>query len=223
MIKVIYMDTNIFENNELYEKALSLVSKDRKERISNFKTINPARLSLGAGLLLHIALRENGLDEFINTLCYEPYGKPYFKDINFHFSLSHSGKYAICAYGTTPLGIDLQKTSGKIKHVNRILSDKEKDFLSPLNTSQKTELFFRLWVRKESLIKWDGRGLRLPLDTLSFVDDHAISDSILFEEKELHFIEVKSLLPEYALCICSEEKEASIVMNKIDANFLTKY
>ena len=45
----------------------------------------------------------------------------------------------------------------------------------------------------------------------------------LFEEKELHFIEVKSLLPEYALCICSEEKEASIVMNKIDANFLTKY
>ena len=34
MIKVIYMDTNIFENNELYEKALSLVSKDRKERMS---------------------------------------------------------------------------------------------------------------------------------------------------------------------------------------------
>ena len=223
MISVLYLDTEIFQDKEIFDKCFNLISKDRKEKFRKLKNPIPARLSLGAGVLLRIALENNDLLSELDRIQYEDHGKPYLKNDSFYFSLSHSGKYAVCAYGTTPLGIDLQKTSGKIKHVNRILSDKEKDFLSPLNTSQKTELFFRLWVRKESLIKWDGRGLRLPLDTLSFVDDHAISDSILFEEKELHFIEVKSLLPEYALCICSEEKEASIVMNKIDANFLTKY
>lgn len=223
MIKVIYMDTTIFKNKMLYEKAFSLVSKERQGKVSAFKNVNAARLSLGAGLLLYIALQENGLEEHINSLCYELHGKPYFKDIDFHFSLSHSGKYAICAYGTTPLGIDIQKTDRPIKHVKRILSEDERVYLRFFDEAEKAEVSYRLWVRKESLIKLDGRGLRMPLDKLSFISDHSVSDSLIFEGKKLYFIEKKNLLPAYAICVCSEIENEAIRLTEISAEFLTKY
>ena len=61
MFRILYMNVNIFENNELFEKAMSLIPQKRKEKIKHFQNMLSARLSLGAGVLFRLMLEENGL------------------------------------------------------------------------------------------------------------------------------------------------------------------
>ncbi len=96
-ITVLICDTAPLENDALFEKALSLVSSHRREKVLKTKHRDMQASSLGAGLLLAHILRENNVD--INTLeiVTNKHGKPYFENCDILFSLSHSGKMASCA------------------------------------------------------------------------------------------------------------------------------
>lgn len=205
MTKILYMDVNVFEADVLFEKGMSLVSAKRREKIEKFKNPMTARLSLGAGVLLKLALEESGLDGKMDQIETGVHGKPYLKHTDFHFSLSHSGHYAICAFSNAPIGADLQQIKETLpKRTTRILSDSEKEYLENLTDIERVQAFYRLWARKESLIKWDGRGLHLPIVQLSFVQDGVLVDTIPFEGKLLYFREYQDLLPQYAICLCNE-------------------
>lgn len=205
MTKLLYMDVNIFEADALFEKGMSLVSEERREKIQKFKNPMTARLSLGAGVLLKLALDESGLGDKMDQIETGAHGKPYLKHAEFHFSLSHSGHYAICAFSSAPIGADLQQIKETLpKRTTRILSDSEKEYLENLTDIERVQAFYRLWARKESLIKWDGRGLHLPIVQLSFVQDGVLVDTIPFEGKLLYFREYQDLLPQYAICLCNE-------------------
>ena len=219
MFRILYMNVNIFENNELFEKAMSLIPQKRKEKIKQFQNMLPARLSLGAGVLFRLMLEENGLINELEKTRYDQYGKPYLDKEDFYFNLSHSGNYAICIYGDKPVGIDLQKIKSEIpKHTKRILSEEEKQYLASLSENDQKIAFYRLWARKESLIKWDGRGLRIPLVNIS-----AIMEQTVFEENSLYFQEFNILFPEYIISICSEMDRNKVQIQDITSNFLTKY
>lgn len=221
MAKLLYMDVTIFEEEALFEKGMSMVSAERREKILKFKNPMTARLSLGAGVLLRIALDEFGLGDKIDQMETGAYGKPYLKDIAFHFSLSHSGHYAICAFSNAPIGADLQQIKEKLPaRTTRILSAAEKAHLDKLAETKRIQTFYRLWARKESLIKWDGRGLRLPMEQLSFVQDGILADAMVFEGKQLHFREYQDLFPEYAICLCDEIGIFSEKMVEITAKSL---
>lgn len=203
MTKLLYIDVNLFETEVLFEKGISLVSADRRERIQTFKNPITARLSLGAGVLLKLALDESGLGDKMDQIEIGAHGKPYLKHTEFHFSLSHSGHYAICAVSSAPIGADIQQIKETLpKRTTRILSDEERAYLDGLPETERIQLFYRLWARKESLIKWDGRGLQLPMEQLSFVQDGILLDTMAFEGKQLYFRECQDLLPQYAICLC---------------------
>lgn len=205
MTKILYMNVNLFEQEVLFEKGMSMVSAERREKIQKFKNPMTARLSLGAGVLLKLALEESSLDGKMDQIETGVHGKPYLKHTDFHFSLSHSGHYAICAFSNAPIGADLQQIKETLpKRTTRILSDSEKEYLENLTDIERVQAFYRLWARKESLIKWDGRGLHLPIVQLSFVQDGVLVDTIPFEGKLLYFREYQDLLPQYAICLCNE-------------------
>lgn len=205
MTKILYMDVTIFEEEALFQKGMSLISTERREKIKKFKNPMTARLSLGASVLLKLALDEFGLGDKIDQIETGVYGKPYLKHTEFHFSLSHSGHYAICAFSNAPIGADLQQIKEKLpRRTTRILSDTEKAYLEQLTEAEQIRTFYRLWARKESLIKWDGRGLRLPIEQLSFVQQGILVDTITFEGKRLHIREYEDLIPLYAICLCDE-------------------
>ena len=70
------------------------------------------------------------------------------------------------------MGIDLQIVKDKMpSQLKRILSEKETSFLDDLDVPEKREAFYRIWAKKESIIKWDGRGLRIPLEEISTVEE----------------------------------------------------
>ena len=221
MFNILYLNINLFEDDILVDKAMALISAERREKTKKLKNPVPAKLSLGAGVLLRIALEQAGHGDYLDQIKYGMHGKPFFEGIPFHFSLSHSGEYAICVYGDTPVGIDLQKIKRDIPvHTKKILSPVEATYLNQL---QKPEDFYKLWSRKESLIKWDGRGLKLVLNELSFIKNNEWVNEIQFEDNTLFIHDFNSLIPEYTCSICSDKPVKIGDIIEIDTKILTNY
>lgn len=83
------------------ERALTEVSDYRRQKALRCPDDEKCRCSLGAELLLYRALGapvEYALGDN---------GKPYI-DGGAHFSLSHSGKYAVCAVSDCEIGVDIE-------------------------------------------------------------------------------------------------------------------
>lgn len=91
-------------------------------------------------------------------------GKPYFSgDTGIHFSVSHSGDFVAVAFGTEPLGIDLQQH--KRRGTDAIFRHQKlaQRYFHPLEQQlvekDLWEDFFRVWTAKESFVKRTGRGI----------------------------------------------------------------
>lgn len=224
MTEVLYMDCSLFAEEAWRQKGLSMISEKRKAKLEKMKNNSLICQSLGAGVLLQLALEECGLGEKAERMKTGAHGKPYLEDAAFHFSLSHSGEYAVCAFSDAPIGIDLQRVKETMPRLtSRILTDTEKAYLDALPEGERSLVFYRLWARKESLLKWDGRGLRLPMERFSLIQDSVLMDMISFEGIKLYFQEYTRLLPKYALCLCDAVGNFPEKIREITAESLTKH
>ena len=95
------------------------------------------------------------------------HGKPYFcVHPEVRFNISHSGNLVICAVSDFEIGIDVQEKS-------RMNTDRiAKKVMSPvehkkyLESSERQYFFYRVWVMKESYVKWTGDGITRELHSL---------------------------------------------------------
>lgn len=86
------------------------------------------------------------------------YGKPYLKDTNIHFNISHSGSMAMCALHDGPVGADIEMIKPYSDAVpKRIMSDEELKFYR--SSPDREALFFKIWTLKEAYLKFTGTGL----------------------------------------------------------------
>ena len=119
------------------------------------------------------------------------------------------------------IGADLQQIKEKLpEKTEKILSKDETSFLTKFTQPEQTQLFYRLWARKESLIKWDGRGLRLPLQEISFIKNGTLTDILEWEDKTLYFKEYPKINENYAACICKEGADFALNAEEITAEML---
>ncbi len=219
---ILYLKTDIFDKPELCDKGFSMISEERRERIRIYKNEMTARLSLGAGVLLRIIMDRMGISE--ENILIGTHGKPYVSDGKFYFNLSHSGEYVFCAYDNEPIGIDIQKIKDQIpKHTNKILSKEEREYLLSLNEKDRISAFYSIWSDKESIIKWDGRGLRMPLESISLVTQEEKISVINFEGNNLFLKRLDFLMPDYTVTICGQKEVEIEELQKLDENFLIKY
>lgn len=116
--------------------------------------------------LLERAVREMwGLEE-LPELARTERGKPFFpKHPELHFNLSHSGGYALCALGDSPVGIDIQIIKPfNARLLDRVCSPEERRWLRERGDQDGD--FAQIWAGKESLCKQWGTGLQFPLGEL---------------------------------------------------------
>ena len=139
--------------------ALEEISEQRREQVLKFKHEQGQRLCVLAYQLLKQGLREAyGITE--NPIFeYNEHGKP---SIVGHpeifFNLSHSGDYAVCAFGDNPIGIDIQKiVPYNEKTAKRVCSFEEFEFIQ--KSCDKAEEFTKLWTKKEAVAKMEGTGI----------------------------------------------------------------
>ena len=195
---------------EVFEKYLSLLPTDLKTRNKLFIRWQDRYLHLLGKLLLIKAFNEYGLSrEILNQLKYNKNNRPFLKNVNIDFNISHSGNYAICAISNnSKVGVDIEE----IKIIE--FADFQKVFTkrewAEIEKSKDCFLkFYSFWTRKESLIKADGRGLSIPLDCIDVVDDSIYFDNQMWYLKKIKINET------YCTSIASNKHDICIKMTEL--------
>ena len=107
--------------------------------------------------------------------CTNPHGKPELSDQRWQFNLSHSGDWlviALCAKG--PLGVDVelgQRRRQTLPLARRFYATSEYEWLAALPAEEQESAFYRLWSRKEAVLKAQGAGIAAGLDKVRFVPE----------------------------------------------------
>lgn len=166
----------------LPEAAARLLPPWRRERWERLRHEPARRESLCAGLLYAFALKKRGVspDEPVTLL---PAGKPVLAGRDdLYFSLSHSGRYAICAVSGAPVGADVQELRDVKPSMARRFHPRERDWLESRTEEEWLGCFFRLLTRKEAWVKAESAERMLSLseaDVIHGLPDRYFRDYVL--------------------------------------------
>ena len=170
MIKLAYCNV---DNLDL-DKAYSLVSKNRQEKIDFYRFEKDKKLSCGAYLLLKkLLLEENITNPLFKT---EKYGKSYISNHeNIYFNMSHSGKMVLCAISDMEVGVDVEYIDPAIDLNMAKHYFFNSEYENIMNAENSPDEFFKYWVLKESYMKYTGLGMNLNLDSFEIVIEDEIT------------------------------------------------
>ncbi|MFB8426343.1 4'-phosphopantetheinyl transferase family protein [Priestia megaterium] len=154
---------------DFIEKDIShykfILSKDEIRRMESFKTYSLKneycfiRANLRKVLSFYLKEPPEQLKFFYND-----FGKPYLNNA-IKFNLSHTNDIAVIAVTKEyELGIDIEFIDEHIdisEVIQVAFSMQEIDLMSGLKGKEKYNMFYRLWTRKEALLKGVGKGLSL--------------------------------------------------------------
>ena len=158
-VQIRFFDAGTLSDPARFADAYARVSAPRRAKIDRLRSDAARRLSLAAGVLLTDTLAELGIR-----------GAPCLPRCpELHFSLSHSGSYAMCAAAEKPVGCDIQLAAPRsLRVAERYFTQEEQARILTQETEEtRQEMFYRIWTLKESFVKCLGLGLRLPLDSFS--------------------------------------------------------
>ncbi len=201
---------------KLLREAAECVDPVRCKKAERLKGIGAKAASLGAGMLLQkmamdltegventdiLFLEE---DELLAVLQKPPFsfsyeygeqGKPQIVNFPKKFNLSHSGDYVVCGVSNGEVGVDIQKwVPYKERTAERFFAKEEWELLQEKDEQERTELFYRLWSRKEAYGKYTGQGIG------SAVGED-FSNEQKWQEKQICFRE-RILEDGYSLAVC---------------------
>lgn len=213
--KVYIAKTDCLFCEELYEKFFNTVSESRQKKTERLFSRKDKNMSLGAEVLLNVALKEMGIENF--QIEYRENSKPFIKGRDdVFFNLSHSESVVMCAVSEKEVGCDVEKVRDiNMKTAKRFFSNEEYQQIMEKETEEeRIDTFFRLWTLKESFMKATGLGFKLPLNSFS----------IVFSGNEIKVIQAvrdgKYYLKEYssedgykyAVCSLAEEFEKAVIV-----------
>ena len=202
--KIYFADVSPLERDALFSEYYAAMPQYRREKIDLLKRRGDKLRSLGAGVLLARALKSVGVNENAEILLGKN-SKPFLKDAQYvHFNLSHSGDLVMCVVSAREVGCDMELVrDGRLGVAERFFTPEEREFVGfGASEKEKNERFFRLWTLKESLIKANGAGLSLPLNTFSLLRDGQIKHSVDFDGQEYVFREIDTGREGYKAAIC---------------------
>ena len=210
MIYTYYIDVTQFDNEKLFREKLNLLSPYRQQKIALLKHEKDRNRSLGAGIALDHALETYGLREKSVEYEFGEWGKPFLKyQPNIHFSLSHSGDYAICSIGDKAMGNDIELIKyGRLKVADRFFAKEELDWMrAEPDEEEITQRMFRIWTMKESFLKATGKGISLPLGDFAVIVDEEKGKIRVKHSYNAKFYHMKEYaeIDGYRVAVCCEE------------------
>lgn len=170
-MEIYAIDTSKPEAEAYYELLLNRVSLEKRQKLDRFLHRVDALRGLYADVLVRwLACHQLKIPNASLRFTYNAFGKPSLLNAPaFHFNVSHSGKWVVCALDDHPLGIDIEQLRPIDFEVGRVcFSDTEYDALMRQNAESRLSYFYDLWTLKECFVKAEGQGLTLPLKSFSF-------------------------------------------------------
>lgn len=196
MNKIYLIDTNVFNNKDIYDYWYNIMSDDRKKKIDKCLYDKDKRLLLGAGVLLYRGLKVLDIKDI--ELEYNDYGKPYVMDNQIYFNISHTDHYVVCAFSDKEIGIDIEKKKEIDEQViERICLSDEKEYIK-----DNALLYTQLWTMKESLLKYLGIGIMMNMHDIHIDIDKNVCLDCPGLSKKIYFTNL--LMKDYSITVCSE-------------------
>lgn len=146
-------------DDELLISSLPFGESER-HRLASIKNTSVRRSSLAALTALKALTDIYGFTSNDLLIGRSDNGKPYFANIPYHFSLSHSDEAAVAVLSANNVGIDLEwiDCSKNISRISRrFFTSEEQDQLAC--TDDPYRAFYSLWTKKEAYAKLTGKGL----------------------------------------------------------------
>lgn len=91
---------------------------------------------------------------------YNPYHKPLIDD--FYFNISHHERYIVVALSHSNIGVDISGITDR-----KINLDSFRNCFGPTEHIEDENTFHKYWSAKEAFVKYIGKGLSIPLDSVS--------------------------------------------------------
>lgn len=171
---ILIIDEDIPPNT--FTDLLAFVSLEKSQRIKKFRFYKDAQMSLLADLLIRIQLcqklkiKNNNIEFFTNE-----HGKPFIDPMyQYFFNISHTGihnnrnKYVASAIDNKEVGVDIEIINSENPWIAfDYLSIDEKEYIKNHPAEKQYNVFIEIWTRKESHIKYIGKGLDYPLHAFS--------------------------------------------------------
>ena len=123
------------------------LSEARLAKAASLRQPDDRARCLRAGWALDAALRTVGLRERSVAIAPGEHGKPCLQEHpHWHFNLSHSGEWAVCALSDAPIGVDIEqwRSMDYERLARRWFSPGEVQALTELPLSERQSFFFRL-------------------------------------------------------------------------------
>lgn len=200
------------------KELLSLLSPDEVQRAERFRfDIHRLRYLTARAMLRKILSLYTGIAAEKIIFSYGQRGKPYLRDnpLNLQFNLSHSEDMAVYALTRQDeIGVDIEKISASYKEgvAERFFSKQEYLQLTQLSKQDQIVGFYRLWSRKEAVIKALGEGLFAPLADFSVSAQEKIETLVLTHaQKEYSYhLESFNVHPDYQAAFATSQKVETI-------------
>jgi 4'-phosphopantetheinyl transferase len=210
MIEIFAVKINNPLAKSRFDKLLSCVSDEKKERIRRFYRYEDAQRTLiGDILVRYLLCRRLGIKNEMLVFRANRYGKPFLTNSSeIQYNISHSGKWVVCSIHNLPIGIDVEHIKPiDVSIAEKFFTKQEFNELTCKNEAEKMHYFYDLFTLKESYIKAEGKGLSIPLDSFIIkIDENSISVSPINESVKYYFRQY-CIDEEYRLSICARKNE----------------
>lgn len=206
MIKIYGFD---IEENAGYISLPDLfpyVSHDKRHRICALRTPDDARQVLVGDLLIRsVACRYLGMKNIDIQFQVNEYGKPYLSGFNgHHFSLSHSGKWVVCAYSEQVVGVDIEEIGPVDMDIAfEYFLPKEIEYIVRKPLQARDAAFYDIWTYKESYTKALGTGLSKDLKSFSVSQINGNTAVICEPTYDKAFLRQYCVNDKYRLSVCA--------------------
>ena len=100
-------------------------------------------------------------------IVYNNYGKPYLKNNELYFNLSHDRNMTVLVTSNKEIGVDIEYLTYKQSVVNKYFTPTEQEIIK--NSKNKEYDFTKIWVMKESYVKMLGIGITYGLQNVDTV------------------------------------------------------
>jgi 4'-phosphopantetheinyl transferase len=210
MTRVYALQIDTSPDEATYRSLLAMVSTNKQDKIRKFLHNEDAQRALFADLLIrYLVSHLPGINGAAVSFEYNEFGKPSVSGLeNFHFNISHSGKWIVCTTGDTPVGIDIERIAPiDMEVAENYFSKYECGRLLSLNGPDQLSFFYQLWTCKESYLKCIGTGLSYPLDSFSVVmnDQGNVGIESAFGTREAVYLQQYQIDNEYKMAVCASQ------------------
>ncbi|MZQ84026.1 4'-phosphopantetheinyl transferase superfamily protein [Paenibacillus sp. 5J-6] len=207
-------------------ELLSYTSEEKRAKLQRFLRKEDVLRGIWADLLVRkVIMADLHLVNSQIRFIHNEYGKPRLHGVaDYHFNLSHSGKWVGCLVDSQPVGLDVEHIQPFDEAIARsFFAEEEYRFIREAPTHLgKQSRFYQVWSAKESYIKALGKGLSLKLDSFSVLSDDGVEGRkwIGGEAWQLRLCDIDK---DYTIVACYKPDSAWQGTEKVEPRHIVQY